>query len=238
MPKCLSLHPSPFIAPKLARQRWRHSSRRRHPLSFQCNSSKVFPHLSQFRFQLDTSYRIAVRCYSLSILSQPATPCAILTHFEISNLFHSRFHSRSFLMRRLSSVLLILFCLAATSAAPHPDDPSKKFVGAWRLVSIEGIPPGRPFVYDHATGLIMYDASGHMCVNIVFKADRKPYAPYFGTFTIDAKAGTVTHHLENNLIPGRQSTDNVRWFDFQGPDRLLLTPIEDAKDHLLWERLK
>ncbi len=173
-------------------------------------------------------------------------------------------------MRRLSSVLLILFCLAATSAAPHPDDPSKKFVGAWRLVSIEGIPPGRPFVYDHATGLIMYDASGHMCVNIVFKADRKPFAPYakgivtatteekaaafdtyaayFGTFTIDAKAGTVTHHLENNLIPGRQSTDNVRWFDFQGPDRLLLTPIEDGKGgvlarkdanyHLLWERLK
>lgn len=173
-------------------------------------------------------------------------------------------------MRRLSAVLLILFCLAATPAAPPPDDFSKKFVGAWRLVSIEGNPPGRPFVYDHPTGLIMYDPSGHMCVNIVLKADRKPFAPYakgivtatteeraaafetyaayFGTFTIDAKAGTVTHHLEDNLVPGRQATDNVRWFDFQGPDRLLLTPIEDGKGgvlarkdatyKLLWERLK
>jgi len=30
------------------------------------------------------------------------------------------------------------------------------------------------------------------------------YAAYFGTFTVDAKAGTVTHHLENNLVPGRE----------------------------------
>jgi Lipocalin-like domain len=172
-------------------------------------------------------------------------------------------------MRRFTAVLLILFCLAATSA-PHPDDLSKKFLGAWRLVSIEGNPPGRPFVYDRPTGLIMYDPSGRMCVNIVLKADRKPFAPYakgivtatteekaaafdtyaayFGTFTVDAKAGTVSHHLEDNLVPGRQGTDNVRWFEFQGADRLLLTPVEDGKGgvlarkdatyKLLWERLR
>jgi hypothetical protein len=173
-------------------------------------------------------------------------------------------------MRRFSAVLLILICLAATSAAPPPDELSKKFLGAWRLVSIEGTPPGRTNVYDRPTGLIMYAPSGQMCVNIVLKADRQPFAPYakglltatteekaaafdtyaayFGTYTIDAKAGTVTHHLEDNLIPGRQRTDNVRWFEFQGPDRLLLTPIEDGKGSvlvrkdatykLLWERLK
>ena len=173
-------------------------------------------------------------------------------------------------MRRFAMFLLVLVCLASTSAAPHPDDLAKKFVGAWRLVSIEGNPPGRPFVYDHPTGLIMYDSSGHMCVNIALRADRKPFAPYaqgivtatteekaaafetyaayFGTFTIDAQAGTVTHHIENNLVPGRQGTDNVRWFEFQGPDRLWLIPVEDGKGgtlarkdatyKLLWERLK
>lgn len=171
-------------------------------------------------------------------------------------------------MRRLSAVLLILFCLAATSAAP--DDLSKKFLGAWRLVSIEGSQPGLPNNFDRPTGIIIYAPSGHMSVNIARKADRKPFAPYnvgvaaatteekaaafdsysayYGTFTIDAKAGTVTHHMQGNLIPGRQGTDNVRWFDFQGPDRLLLTPVEDGKGgtlarkdatyRLLWERLK
>ena len=173
-------------------------------------------------------------------------------------------------MRRLSAVLLIFSFMAATSAAPPPDDLPKKFLGAWRLVSIEGNPPGRTNVSDRPTGLIVYAPSGQMCVNIVLKADRKSFAPYtkglltasteekaaafdtyaayFGTFTIDAKAGTITHHLENNLIPGRQDTDNVRWFEFQGPDRLLLIPIEDGKGgvlarkdatyKLLWERLK
>ena len=73
------------------------------------------------------------------------------------------------------------------------------------------------------------------------------YAAYFGTYTIDAKAGTVSHHLDDNLIPGRQGTDNVRWFEFQGDNRLLLIPIEDGKGgvlarkdatyKLLWERI-
>jgi hypothetical protein len=173
-------------------------------------------------------------------------------------------------MRRFTAFFLILFCLAATSTAPRPDDLTKKFIGSWRLVSIEGNPPGRPFVYDRPTGLLMYDPSGHMCVNIVLKADRKPFAPfakgfltatteekaaafegyvaYFGAYTVDAKAGTVTHHLEDNLIPGRGGTDNVRWFEFQGENRLYLIPMEDGKGgvlprkdgtyKLLWERLK
>jgi hypothetical protein len=173
-------------------------------------------------------------------------------------------------VRKFTAFFLILFCLATTSAAPHPDELSKKFLGAWRLISIEGNPPGRPNVYDRPIGLILYDPSGRMCVNIVLKADRKPFAPYttglltatteekaaafdsyaayFGTFTVDAKAGTVTHHLEDSLVPGRQGTDNVRWFEFQGDNRLYLIPIEDGKGgvlprkdatfKLLWERLK
>lgn len=173
-------------------------------------------------------------------------------------------------MRRFATFVLILVCFASASAAPRPDELTKKFVGAWRLVSIEGNPPGRTNVYDRPKGMIMYDPSGHMCVNIVLKADRKPFAPftrglltatneekaaafdgyaaYFGTFTFDAKAGTVTHHLEDNLVPGRRGTDNVRWFEFQGDDRLLLIPMEDGKGgvlqrkdatyKLLWERLK
>jgi hypothetical protein len=173
-------------------------------------------------------------------------------------------------MRRFATLLVIFVCFAATSAAPRPDELAKKFVGAWRLVSIDGNPPGRTNVYDRPSGMILYDPSGHMCVNIVFKADRKAFAPftkgllaatteekvaafdsyvaYFGTFAVDAKAGTVTHHLEDNLVPGRPGTDNVRWFEFQGDDRLLLIPIEDGKGgalarkdasyKLLWERMK
>ena len=56
-------------------------------------------------------------------------------------------------MRRFSAFLLILFCLAVTSAAPRPDELTQKFIGAWRLVSIEGNSPGRTNFYDRPTGL-------------------------------------------------------------------------------------
>jgi len=45
-------------------------------------------------------------------------------------------------MRRFSAFFVILFCLAVASATPRPDELTRKFVGAWRLVSIEGNPPG------------------------------------------------------------------------------------------------
>ncbi len=173
-------------------------------------------------------------------------------------------------MRRLATFFLIFICLASISAEPQPKTLSKKFVGAWKLVSIEGNPPGLPGFFDRPTGQLIYDPSGRVSAQIVTKADRKPFPPYnkgtsmatpeekaaafdgytayFGTYTIDAKAGTVTHHLEGTLVPGRQGTDNVRWFEFQGDDRLLLIPVEDGKGgtiarkdatfRLLWERIK
>lgn len=172
-------------------------------------------------------------------------------------------------MKRLAIFLLILFCLGSAPAAPQQDDFAKRFVGAWRLVSIEGNPPGLPGIYDRPSGLIIYSASGRVSAQIVAKADRKPFAPfnqgrisatfedkaaafdsynaYYGTYNVDAKAGTVTHHLEGSLIPGREGINNIRWFEFRGNDRLLLIPIEDGKGgvlvrkdatyKLLWERI-
>jgi Lipocalin-like domain len=159
-------------------------------------------------------------------------------------------------MRRIATLFLVLICLASGSASSPPEDLAKKFVGAWRLVSVEGNPPGRPGVYDRPTGLLMYDSSGHISVQIVVRADRKPFAPYtkgllsatldekaaafdsyaayFGTYAVDAKAGTVTHHLENNLVPGRQGTDNVRRFEF--PSRTLLSNCSgSASSSAEWE---
>src|SRR5215216_813773 len=83
----------------------------------------------------------------------------------------------------------------------------KPFVGAWRLVSIEGgaTPANRG---SKPTGLIMYDDKGYMSVQIVPDRPRpkwtgaptpeqaleaiRGYSAYFGTYTIDEKAVTVT----------------------------------------------
>ena len=74
------------------------------------------------------------------------------------------------------------------------------------------------------------------------------YVAYYGTYTLDLKAQTITHHLEDASPPNWRGVNNVRWFEFQGNDRLLLIPREDGKGgvidrknatyKLLWERIK
>lgn len=106
-----------------------------------------------------------------------------------------------------------------------------------------------------------------MSVQIAIKGDRKPFATglgsgtqeekaaafdsyfsYYGPYTIDLKEQTITHHIEGYSYPGGAGIKNVRWFEFQGNDRLLLTPSEDGKGgtidrktatyKLVWERIK
>ena len=170
-------------------------------------------------------------------------------------------------MKCLATFTLILICLASTSATPKQDTLAKKIVGAWRLVSVQGTDPTVHVEYDHPTGLIIYDQSGWMGVQIAVKGARKPFAngvssgtveekaaafdnyvAYYGTYTLDPRAGTVTHHLESHSYPGVKGVNTVRWFEFQGNDRLVLVPVEDGKGgvivrkdahyKLFWERIK
>ena len=146
--------------------------------------------------------------------------------------------------------------------------PKEQFVGAWRLVSIETIRPSGeviyPFYGKHPEGLIMYDGSGWMSVQIVsdppanvpsessraavlaapasekIKAFDNYYA-YFGTWTVDETSKTITHHIQQSLIPGERKEDGIRHYVLDG-DRLTLTAKthemgEDHERKLVWQRL-
>jgi Lipocalin-like domain len=170
-------------------------------------------------------------------------------------------------MKKPAVLMLLLSCVSLFSAEPRQGNAGKKLVGAWRLVSVEGTDATLHFAYDHPTGIITYDRSGWMSVQIDIKGIRKPfvngpasgtgeekvaafdnYVAYYGTYTLDSKARTVTHHLEDASAPNWRGVNNVRWFEFQGKDRLLLIPREDGKGgvidrkdatyELLWERIK
>ena len=130
----------------------------------------------------------------------------------------------------------------------------KPFVGSWRLVSIEGgnNPTTRG---SKPTGIIMYDAHGNMAAQIQPDRQRptytgtpsleqmaermRGYTAYFGTYTIDEKAGTVTHHRQGMLDAG--VVDFVRKFELApGGNRITLTPVGDTgtPTHLTWERVR
>jgi Lipocalin-like domain len=130
----------------------------------------------------------------------------------------------------------------------------KPFIGTWRLVSITGgNNPGNRG--SNPTGIIMYDDHGNMAVQIMPDRPRpkytgtptpeqaletmRGYVAYFGTYTIDEKAGTVTHHRQGMLDAG--AVDFVRKFQLT-PDgnRITLTPVGGAGNpiHLMWERVR
>lgn len=130
----------------------------------------------------------------------------------------------------------------------------RRFVGTWRLTSIEGgnNPATRG---SRPTGIIMYDAHGNMAAQIQPDRQRptytgtptpeqalermRGYTAYFGTYTIDAQARTVTHHRQG--MPDAGAVDFVRKFELT-PDgnRITLTPVggTGAPTHLTWERVR
>lgn len=140
----------------------------------------------------------------------------------------------------------------------------KPFVGTWRLVTIEGGPQSGPQSVPanrgrKPTGLIMYDQHGNMAVQIMPDRARpkwtgvptpeqavdaiRGYTAYFGTYTIDEKARTVTHHRQGMLDGG--VVDFVRKFELTADgNRVVLTPISGgtvyppSPTRLTWERVR
>ena len=63
----------------------------------------------------------------------------------------------------------------------------------------------------------------------------KDYIAYFGTYTVDEQAGTVTHHRHDSRQPGDRG-DLIRKYEFIG-DRLVLRPPNSTLE-VTWERIK
>ena len=94
---------------------------------------------------------------------------------------------------------------------------AQRLLGAWRYVGTR-INGGNWDRGNNPKGMIYYGPHGEMAVQIAPDVERKragavmtpdeaftalkDYIAYFGTYTVDEKAGTVTHHRHDNLQPG------------------------------------
>ena len=150
---------------------------------------------------------------------------------------------------------------------PHPT--RQELIGAWRLVSIqiEG-PTGPmldPFYNEDSTGLLVYDASGWMSVQIVGQhrpameapasrpthdtpqaaalkaAVLDTYYAYFGTWKYDEAAATVTHYIKSSLIPGETGASYSQAVTLEG-GRLVFTTRREvaggiAVQKKVWQRI-
>ena len=152
----------------------------------------------------------------------------------------------------LTVVAIVLIVRVAGQSASQGAD-AQRFIGTWRLVSIVRDGKPDPNRGAHPTGLIYYDGTGRMAVQIMPDRARPKFAgaqptpeeaqaaligytAYFGTYSVDERVHTVTHHREGNINPGALG-DFVRRYEFAPGDRLILMPVE-SQNRLTWERVK
>jgi lipocalin-like protein len=128
---------------------------------------------------------------------------------------------------------------------------AQKLAGAWRYVgtTVDGKPrPGRG---DNPKGMIYYTAGGYMSAQIAPDRERRKagaevtpeeakdalqnFVSYFGTYTIDERAGVLIHKRIASVQPG-DATEVVRAYEFNG-DRLILRPPGTTQE-ITWERIK
>ena len=108
------------------------------------------------------------------------------------------------------------------------DSIQDRFVGAWRLASLEAPGADGKIHKADSTGLLVFTRDGHMSVQVM---ERNPqpqtaaapdqysqggYEASFGTYKIDESAHTFTYHVEGALVRTLIGKDLPRAFELSG----------------------
>lgn len=140
----------------------------------------------------------------------------------------------------------------------------EKFVGSWKLKSSEFQSSNGEVQYPlgkDAIGILMYDATGSMSVQLMkkerpifesgdiyngtpseIKAAFEGILTYFGMFEIDESKNVITHHVSNSSFPNMKGTSQTRYFEFSNNVLKLKAPpmifgSKEIKALLIWERV-
>ena len=169
---------------------------------------------------------------------------------------------------RALACAVALLCLGMAQAATLS---ARDLIGTWRLLRIEVERPGGtrpdPFYNSVASGLLIYDASGWVSVQIVGTPRPKVDAPaarpattppdadtarlkaglvdtyyaYFGTWEFDAQTSTVTHRVKSALYSGEEGASYSQQVQLVGRHLVFSRTHETAAgksvQKKIWERI-
>jgi hypothetical protein len=177
---------------------------------------------------------------------------------------------------RIALLLLWLLCLRSSPCEAGPQHAGRRsaaarqqLMGAWRLAAIEySGPHGEsvdPYYQAGSSGIIIYDSSGWMSVQITAQNRRRwevpavrvprpveedaalkaeafdTYYSYYGTWDYDAATSVVTHHVKSSIIPAETGLDYAQTVTLVG-GHLIFTvrsgsPGTETLRKKIWERL-
>jgi hypothetical protein len=148
----------------------------------------------------------------------------------------------------IATALSFAASAVAQDSAKAPDDGVRsRLIGAWRLIWDEDRGPNGKTVLLNETGIIMYTADGHMAVqirtnqpstpgqNAPVQYDQGGYEGYYGTYEVNEKEHTVTHHVEGALVKDLIGKDLTRVYKFEGKQLVLRSSRADEHWAICWE---
>jgi hypothetical protein len=140
------------------------------------------------------------------------------------------------------------------------DQGAQRFVGVWRLASVETrTEDGAVFRRGRRTGYLIYSGDGYM--SVAFMKEGRPefasgdiwggtveekvaaidgYVSYCGRYEV--KGDRVIHRIEVSLFPNWVGDDLERAYELDGGRLTLSTPLmpvggRKLSTHLIWERV-
>lgn len=167
-------------------------------------------------------------------------------------------------IRLLTLPFMLTVALDVQTPATRPaNGATPRIVGTWQLMKrtvsrADGTTIIDPVLGEKPSGRLVYDPSGAMMLQMMrtgrkdaISAPASPrdksnprvilgYDSYFGQYTVDEKAGTVTHHVEGSLFPEDLGSDWVRPFTLEGDTLTLrLTSAADGLTRtLVFQRMR
>lgn len=122
-----------------------------------------------------------------------------------------------------------------------------RFVGAWRLVSLEVVDADGNVQRGDSTGMFVFTREGRLAVQVM---DRTPqaapqagpeqyarggYEATFGRFEVDERTHTFTYHVEGSLVRALVGKALPRVYEFKG-NRLIVKSANPAERwRAVWE---
>jgi hypothetical protein len=144
--------------------------------------------------------------------------------------------------------------------------PRNLFVGTWKLISCDAHRRNGQVLAIYGpnpVGRLFYDCAGNMSVHLMraerprfrhtdkfratdeeMRAAYQGYEAYFSTYDVDDSRCVINHRVVGGLFPNWTGSVQSRFYQFDGPDRLLLSteplnsaPLKRTVVTLAWERL-
>ena len=154
-------------------------------------------------------------------------------------------------MLSLGVVFLFIGMTATTLSGTQDRDVNggvgERFVGAWRLASLEQEGADGKTHRADCTGLLVFTRDGHMSVQVMERSPQPQahagpeqysqggYEATFGTFEIDESAHTFTFHVEGALVRTLIGKDLPRSFEFSGKQLIVKSTSADEHWKVTWE---